>query len=239
MRGVGVRELLIAAGALVLGLMLGGLGPRAEVRSLQVTLDACEQRPCSPEDLGQDLARMFAGRPFAGDDSRPSAPRPVPRPELEAEAPDDDGPPPMKAPRDDEDPPQEIGFDEAGLADGGTDAMREVMELRRRQVRAALLEDAAPDDVQLAEIDAAVGDMNDELYAIAEDLAAQVRQGVRPSRRETMEFAADTLDVLLTAEDRMLNSLDDDQLDALDEGAHDPLAWVDPGLVDVFLELDR
>ena len=75
--------------------------------------------------------------------------------------------------------------------------------------------------------------------AIAEAFAERVRAEAQPSRREAMEFAADTLDVLLTAEDRIVDSLDDDQLGALDEGTHDPFSWVDPGLLDVFTGLER
>ena len=106
-------------------------------------------------------------------------------------------------------------------------------------MRASLIEDAAPDDAQLASIDDAVGDMNDALYGLAEDFAERVRTGEEPTRREAMEFAADTLDVMLTAEDRIVDSLDDDQLADVDPGVHDPFSWVDSSIVDVFMDLPR
>jgi hypothetical protein len=243
MKGPGLKDVLIGAAGVVIGLVVSGLGPRAEVRALTVQLDACEAKPCSPEDLGSDLARMFSRQPFLAPETASA-----PSQDLDPTSSEDRSkrPGPLRAAlqrrrdaRTGMGSDGETTGDDASFGPESREAMQDVMELRRIQTRAALIEDADPDDQQLAAIDEAVGDMNDELYGIAEELAERVQAEAQPSRREAMEFAADTLDVLLTAEDRIVDSLDDDQLGALDEGAHDPFSWVDPGLLDVFAELGR
>jgi hypothetical protein len=52
-----------------------------------------------------------------------------------------------------------------------------------------------------------------------------------------MEFGADALDVLLSAEDAMRNTLTPAQRAAMDEEALDPLSWIDPSLLDVLAGL--
>ena len=245
MRALGVQGLLVAACAFLLGLMLGGLEPRANARALQVKLEACEARPCSPADLGTDLARMFAGRAFEPT-ATPAAPQPSPRPRAQVETTDEAPRGPALVTPVPVEPRVEVvrpDTEDGDATDRGpardVDAMRDMMNLRQKQVRASLIEDAAPDDAQLASIDDAVGDMNDALYGLAEDFAERVRMGEEPTRREAMEFAADTLDVMLTAEDRIVDSLDDDQLADVDPGVHDPFSWVDSSIVDVFMDLPR
>ena len=116
--------------------------------------------------------------------------------------------------------------------------LRAALELRKAQSRAALIEGADPDEDQLQDIDDAVAEMNDELMGLAEELVGMVADGDEPTRRDAMEFAADALDSLLTAEDRMRESLDPDQLDDLDEETLDPFSHVDPELMDILLELE-
>ncbi|MBW2258030.1 MAG: hypothetical protein JRI25_25980 [Deltaproteobacteria bacterium] len=113
------------------------------------------------------------------------------------------------------------------------------MALRRVQARAALLEDADPDDEQLDAFDDAVADMNVALREIAEDVVDRVNEFGEPTRREMMIFAADTLDVLIEAEERMVSTLDEDQMGQVEDASVDPFSYVDPELLDLFAELDQ
>lgn len=116
---------------------------------------------------------------------------------------------------------------------------KEAMELRRTQARAALLEEADPDDAQVQAIDDAVAAMNASLTDIARDLVETVGQGEEPTRREIMGFAADTLDVLITADDAIHGALDPDQLQSASDASVDPFSYVDPAILDLLSEVER
>jgi hypothetical protein len=74
---------------------------------------------------------------------------------------------------------------------------------------------------------------------LGQDLVAEVRENGQPSRRDSMAFAADALDILITAEDAIGGSLTDDQRAAMDDESLDPFSYVDPALLDLLAEIDR
>lgn len=116
-------------------------------------------------------------------------------------------------------------------------AAKTALEVRRTQSRAALIEDAGLDDKQIAAFDEATAAMNAELLALTDDLVTDVKENGPPSRRDSMQYAAEALDVMISAEDRMNAVLDDDQrADAAAESL-DPLSYVDPAIVDHVREL--
>jgi len=217
-----MRYAIAAAVALVVGIVLGGLFPRAEVRELRSQVSELEERECRTP-VGRELATLL---------TRPPVPPPAPAPAPEAwEEPETDEPPP---------PPGETDVPEPDFApEEGIEVMKEALELRRVQARAALLEDADPDDAQLGEFDAAIADMNVALREIAEDVVARVQDYGEPTRHEMMVFAADTLDVLIEAEERMVSTLDEEQLEQVEDASVDPFSYVDPALLDLFAELDQ
>ena len=115
---------------------------------------------------------------------------------------------------------------------------REAMELRRTQARAALAE-AGVSDEQLSSIDEAMDRMNQDLSALTETFVATVQEGGEPDRREMMMFAADTLDVLLEGEDALYGVLDEEQRADIDDAALDPFSYIDGGVVDALMQLER
>ena len=114
---------------------------------------------------------------------------------------------------------------------------KEAMELRRVQARAALVEEVEPEENQLQAFDGAMSTMNAALLEIADDFVATVGEGEEPSRREIMGFAADTLDVLITADDAVHGVLDADQVAAASESSLDPFSYVDPQILDILSEV--
>lgn len=219
-----MRHALLAAIALVVGLVVGGLFPRAEVRALEARIDEMQEQECAPRRTGEELATLLTRRPVA------PAPDPEPPPATDDGAPEQPpaGAAPVAPPAGE---PAERPVDEIA-------AMQEALDLRRTQARASLVEDADPDPRQLDDFDAAVADMNDELAILADEAVARVREYGEPTRHEMMVFAADTLDVLITAEERMWGSLSDGQLAAVEDEALDPFSYVEPALLDRFAELD-
>lgn len=234
MKGIGALHLLIGVIALVIGLAVGGLGPRSEARALRAQLDDAAE--CKDSAMGSEIANVFRGRPWGGDEPRKrvtgtdAGPVPVPIDE--------------KPPAEDPDPD---GFRMEWNSDGdepenmkeGLDLARDAMELRYTQARAALLEDAQPTAEQMEQFDTAMDKMNQDLVGLAEDLVAQVNDGGEPSRHDTMLFAAETLDVLLSAEDNMRDVMSEDQIGSLSDESLDPLSYIDPSIVDVLQTLDR
>lgn len=208
----GVTHAALAAAALLLGLILGGLGPRAELRAVRTAAPAAS----APRNAGAQVARLFQGRPVSASAGRD----PVPSPRDDTD--------PGAAPSGDTDPPRPMSPE-------NLDTLRSAMAIRLAGARAALAEDADPSEDQQAEIDSLFGAMNEDLRKIATDLAALDRE---PTRRDMERFAADTLDILITTEERFDEILTPEQRAALADESRDPLSYVDPSIVDILKDAD-
>lgn len=227
---------LIGAVLFVVGLVLGGLGPRAEVRRLQDRVFALERdaarRPSAVTEGLRDLIlnpaerRVPSPEPVARDTDTPrlrSDPARVRRTDPEI-APD--------AVRQDE--PSTDPFDGMDPA-----AARDLLAMRAAQARAALFEDVSPSEAQVAELDALVDRMNDDLVRLGTDFLDRVRVGDLSPRRDGMAFGADLLDVLVTTESQMLDTLTPAQRVRVREEATDPTSFVDPRVVDLLDDLQE
>ena len=113
------------------------------------------------------------------------------------------------------------------------------MSLRTVQAREAIEQDLQPSDEQWDQIDNAVDRMNDDLAALSDGFAAQMVEGENPSRRDAMIFAADTLDVLIEADDAIWSTLTPEQQETAQEEAIDPLSHIDSTVVEPFLALEQ
>ena len=234
-----VRILAVGAVCLIIGLALGGLAPRAQLRALENEVDDLQQADCKSSGVGRQLATALGGQPWKAalaEGEAKALKRPKPASTTESK-------------------PSENGVIniEIGGDNNGEDAeftgpedmeqaltlAKDAISLRRAQALAALEDGARPSDDQWKSIDGAINDMNDDLTALVEGFVADIGEGQEPDRREAMIFAADTLDVLLEADDRIYGALDEDQREAVDEQAIDPLSHLDEGLIDLFMELDR
>lgn len=212
--------------SLVVGVIVGGLGPRNEARQLREEVAALSKQSCDKPALGREVARAFSRRPWSTDASPPEPEPAAPR-ERPGFVPSDD------APFDDPVGSVPPDIDRAeGLA-----MARDAMQLRRRQALRALTEQARMSDAEMRDVEAAFDDMNAELLGLAEGFVATVRQG-EPERRDIMVFAAETLDVLIEADDRLFGLIDPDRRGDVSAEALDPMSYVDPALIDVLMELD-
>jgi len=218
-----VKHAITASFAMVLGLVLGGLPARSEIRSVRAELATLRKRDCG---VGRGLAGLFSGGPMVERARRPPE-EPAARPRTGAPPPSTARPAPGSAePR--AEPPRENEF------------AREALELRRTQARAALLEEADPSAEQLRTFDAAVEEMNGELRDLARIFVDDIaKRDTEPTRHELMVFAADTLDVVLSAGDKMSAALSEEQRRGVTEESIDPLSYVDPALADMLAEIDR
>lgn len=223
------KTVVFAAVALVMGLVIGGLGPRSQVRALEAELETRPLVECDRQS-GRQIADVFRGQPWRTEAPAFEEERPEPEVELaEEDAGEDD----IEIVAMDDDVPVEPTVDEL------MENAKDVMAIRRAAAEAAFEEQAQPTAEQRQAFDNIMETMNDDLMVIAEDFVATVEQGGEPDRRMSMELAAETLDVLLGAEDQLRESLSSDQVNALDEQSLDPTSYIDERIVSLFEGLDR
>ena len=119
------------------------------------------------------------------------------------------------------------GSDTMVIAGQRSEAMRDALDARAAQARAALLEQADPTDEELAALDAAVDKMNTRLKAQVDAFVASVEAGGEPDRRELMEFAAEALDAVIEADDAFVGALPEDVRESVDAEVVDPFSYID------------
>lgn len=232
-----MREIAVGAIALLIGLVIGGLGPRAELNRMMQTVETVDAERCK-NTFGSDLATFFGS---ARDGGMPMALAPPPTRAEELAAANPDAAVLLEEVDAEAAAAQEEVGDELRAALASSEELelaRSALELRRAQSRQAFLEQAEPDDVQMGEIDAAYDEMNESLQGLAGELAELVLNGGEPDRRQSMEFAADALDAMLVAEDRVLRVLDPEQREDVDVEAVNPFNYVSPSLIDALMDLD-
>lgn len=235
-RRTGMVAAVVGGLAFLGGVVAGGLGPRAELRTLRAELLEAERTAAQAgrRSATSELTDLLVGgvrssadpeRPHRGSEER-GAPAPQAEPEELAE----DGLPVGEAR--DEVQPAEEGASRFEL-------MADALELRRAQARAALVEDARPTPEQLDQIEQALVEMNEELEGFARELVALSAEGREPGRRDAMRLGLDALDLLVVTEDRMLEALDPDQRANLREASTDPTSFVDPAVLQIMSGLER
>ncbi len=233
-----VRTALAAAVTLVIGLVLGGLGPRAEVRRLEAKVFALERAAARrPPAFTQEITDIL---------TRPAANAPVRTPLGTVTDPDDA---PARR-RDWNKPPRPVqGVDtdrsrtadraEGSAEDEALAVVKDTLAVRAAQARAALFQDIDPTPAQMDEIEAAVEDMNDQLYDVTRSFLERAHRDDIYPRRDTMALGADVLDVLVSTEQRILDGLTPGQRANVREEATDPTSFVDPSLLDLAGEFEN
>lgn len=213
----------LAAVTFVLGLALGGVGPRAELRALQ------EAPPTVARgDRASDITGLLTGGVLGGANRGVTPPPSTVEPTEIPEGPEAEGQPPrMKA---EGEPPVDGEI-------SGVEEMREALALRAAQARAALQQEVSPTPEQLDAIDAVIDQMNDRLVELSYQLVDATEGGGEPDRREMMGLASDVLHTLVEAERGMLGALTPEQVEAVRQEATDPTAFVDAAVLDVLSEI--
>lgn len=216
----------------LVGLVVGGLGPRAEVRSLEKQLFEIK-RTGSRADRSNEFTRMFTDRLGIdeADTRRPSDGAEPKTPEGATSTADGDPPPSMKTEVEDDDPGE--ATPPAKLSEADLRAAKEAMAIRAAAARAALMEDVEPTEEQLASIDDVLAEMNDRLVDVVERASLAMRDGEEPERLEMFRLAADGLEAFAAAEEGILSQLTPEQRAAVREEATDPTSFIDARVVDM------
>jgi hypothetical protein len=216
-----MRTVAAAALALLAGLFLGGLRPRAELRQAQKDLaEAREAAEHGGSGAALPLALGFGSLVAARDRAR-SVPRFL-TPDGGAAASDDDS---------------KGGERRRGrrgwFGDGGAErfaAVKAAADVRAAQFRAAFVDEAHLSPERQTTLDQAIDGMNSQLAKEVEAITASLRtrpagQKVRP--REMADIGARLLDVYRRADDSFAASLDEQAKAARERTEFDLLTQVD------------
>lgn len=217
----GVQIVVLGAIAFASGFVAGGFGPRGEVRRLEEEAFELEKRAAARGgEARREITRLVTGRLQAGDPGGGESPAFRPRTGPSGE---------------EVGPGEPVDTDPAPALDT-PEAMREAMAARAALARAALVDEVGPTPEQQVAIDQAWTEMNDELGDLARRAVDAFGEG-EPSRRELMQLGSEVLDVLVSTEERVLNTLTPEQREQVGEDVTDPTSFVDPGIVDVIARM--
>lgn len=220
---------------MVVGIVLGAWQPRGEMLVLRAEVDALKlagAAPCRNSAARSIRSILRSDAPDLGMDENGRRAAPAPDPSG-ATAQDGDGPAP------DEGGPETT--DDAP-SPRSTEEMREVMQAgldaRRAQALAALVEqgDLGDDDVEA--VNATMDDMNRALKAEVDAFAEAALADGEVDRRDLMDFAAESLDIVIAADEQLRRALPEDVYDAVDDSAVDPFSYVSGDTLDALTRLE-
>ncbi|MFT5587560.1 MAG: hypothetical protein ACI9VR_005170 [Cognaticolwellia sp.] len=199
-----MKRVVFILPGLILGFLLGRVGPSLEKAALEEQLTVAEDRAEKAERKQgpRNLILPGMGEVLSGAPDRGSAQKDSSQPDGSPAVQDTGGPgvdPGFEGPAPDIAEQFELAV--------------EAQRLRTTQSRAALIEQADLDDRQIAEIDSAMLQMNDELALLGEDLMTVAMSGEEPDPTEMLGLSHDVTGILyeaqLTLEDSVgLNTLD-------------------------------
>ena len=233
-RGWRVKQLGWILLGLVIGFLIGGVQPRAE---LAVERD---QSARLQDDLvkAQSKAARCSGR--AGSSLLPGIgsllPERAPEPPVSAgDGPAREAAAPTGRGDDDaelriiEDPVEEPpAFEDQQAA---FDAAVEAQQIRAEQSRAALAEQADLDDADLQQVDRIVGDMNDRLSEYADELLVLAETGEDASPRELLGLTHDVTGILYESQSALEDAVGADRLPGVDPEASAVWNYLDLGIM--------
>jgi hypothetical protein len=227
------RTIVIAAATLLLGLFVGGLGPRAEVGRLKKELEetrAAASRGGSSAalPLALGMGSLMAAQERAREQGQL---RQVPRFLV-----------PDAGPASAEDSPESQRTGDGG-ADGGRRrrrfgfgddktfaAAKAAADMRAAQYRTAFLDEARLAPAQQMAFDESIKKMNDDLARAADELAESLATRTRKlGPRDIADVGARVLEIYRSADDRLKAGLDDAGRGALERTDFDILTQIDLG----------
>ncbi|RME28763.1 MAG: hypothetical protein D6798_01645 [Deltaproteobacteria bacterium] len=208
----------------VVGFVLGGIGPRNELARVQDELSATR------DELVEVQARLARRNPLEvlGLPDGLSGGGDLPRPEGAAPPPERRKPvpePPPTAPAVEDDPGGRPAGPEPGLAE--FDAAVEAQRLRKEQSRAALIEQADLDDQEIAELDATIDAMNDRLGALGDELLDLALEGGDPDAPEMLHAVHEISGILYDAQVELDAIIGEDAVDGVDPEAREVWNHID------------
>ncbi len=234
-----MKSFVPAVIALVIGIILGSWQPRGELLQARQEMDELRAKAKSSDCRGgraidgiRDIlhARTPDAEPDASADADADAD--AKRPGFHFQAGDKPGAPAADAGGGPDAPPATPEEVQKQVA-----AMKAALDARRSQAMAALEEQADLSDEQSTAVDSAMADMNAQLKAEVDALVATANDGDVIERRDLMEFAANSLDTVIAADDKLRDIIPAEVYDTLDAETIDPFSYLSGDAVDSLSKL--
>lgn len=226
-----MRSFLPAVLTLAIGMVLGAWQPRGELLTARAELRTLSERPCRRSAADRVRGLLTADRdPDEQDEDPPpkNAPDEKPSTAEPGEVPDPDAADDLaEAPEIEAEPPD---------PEEQRQLMEDALGARRSQARAALQEQAELSDEEMEEVDAVMDDMNRRLKVEIDNFVADALERGDLERRDMMEIAAVSLDVVIAADDRLQDVLPEGV--EIDDEAKDPLSYIDAATIESLIRLE-
>ncbi len=221
-----MKSFVPAVLALVVGIIIGSWQPRGELLEARKEMDELRAKAKSSDCRGGKAIEgirdiLHARAPDSEPADEPDQPDQKRGFHFRAgDKPEGDGPGGAASATPPEPPatPEEVQKEVA--------AMQAALDARRSQAMAALAEQADLSDEQTAAVDAAMADMNTQLKAEVDALVATANDGDVIERRDIMEFAANSLDTVIAADDKLRGIIPAEAYDTLDAETVDPFSYL-------------
>jgi hypothetical protein len=225
-----MKTVLVGALTLLLGLVLGGLAPRAELRRARKELAEAKEAAAASSGGGLLPALGLGGLAAARDRAQADARQRVPRfnpPEKTDPSEPSAAPPGRGGPGDGGDGGGRrlrlFGEDGEGFA-----AAKAAADLRAAQFREAFVAEARLSPEGQAALDATIKNMNGEFARAASEIAETLAsKGKAITPRDMADVGVRLLDVYRRADDQLKAGLDDGGRAALDKTRFDALTQID------------
>jgi hypothetical protein len=218
---------------LVVGFLIGGVQPRAELaverdQSARLQDDLVKAQSKAARCSGGGAALLPGIGALLPD-------RPPPAPDRSPSVDDDDdgGHEPDGADGADVIVVGDEGGDGPAFEDqdAAFDAAVEAQQIRAEQSRAALAEQADLDDGELEEVDQIVGEMNDRLSEYADELLVLAESGEDPSPRELLGLTHDVTGILYDSQSALEDTVGSDRMPDVDPEASAVWNYLDLGIM--------
>jgi hypothetical protein len=225
------KLIVVAALALVAGIFIGGVGPRAELARTRTELELARSASRGGGASALPFALGLGGLVAAQNQARERA-QAAPAPPRFQQPPEHPAPGEARAA---EVPGGEGAGDDGGNPLGGPEvfaAARTAAALRAAQYREAFFHKAQLSREAQAAVNATVADMNRELAAATKELTAALGDRPKVSPRDMADVGARVLDIYRRSDDRFKSGLDDHGRAAVEKTDFDLLTQIDIGALE-------
>ncbi len=218
--------------ALVAGIVLGAWQPRGELLAMRTELDALKvagARPCRG-GAAESIRSILRADPTSleapsegrrvrnvGDAAPTGAPEEV---DGVLPAPDADATPEIQSP------------------DQLREAMNTALDARRAQALAALVEQGGLEEAEVGMVTDSMDQMNRELRAEVDAFVEGAVAAGEVDRRDIMDFAAESLDIVIAADERMRRSVPAEVYAEVDDAAVDPFSYLSGEALESLVRLE-
>jgi hypothetical protein len=225
-----MKTVLVGALTLLLGLFLGGLGPRGELRRTRKELAEAREAAASSGGAGLLPALGLGGLAAARDRAQADGRRRVPRFNPPENAPPPEQPAASDHPRAGGD--TDTGAESRGGLFGGDReafaAAKATADLRAAQFREAFISEARLSPERQTALDTTLKSMNDEFAKAASEIAdSMARKGKAITPRDMADVGVRLLDIYRRTDDALKAGLDDTGRAALERTRFDALTQID------------